>query len=211
MPLVRCDQKEMKADDGIADSASLQRKLGSQEASERLAAARALVHHPELLELAGARLPDEKSRPVREALLTSFITIGTVEAARALIPHLGSTDVALRNGVVEALQSMPEAVSCHMQALLSDPDSDVRLFSVNVLQGLNHPAVLEWLLLILARETHVNVAMTAVDIIAEIGAEEHIPAIEQARTRFPGEPYVDFVINKATQAHSSKSRMSKVR
>lgn len=208
MPLVRRDNSEPQKEDSIENCGALLQKLRAESVAERLMAIRALSRFPQAIEDVGSLLSSEKSRQVREAIITALISIGTVEAARVLIPLLAGSDVELRNSAVEALQSMPEPTAAHMHTLLSDSDSDVRLFAISVMQGLNHPGILDWLVEVIKHETELNVCMAAVDLVAEIGTEQVMPDIEEVRARFPGEPFVDFVIDKALRALSADTKPS---
>jgi hypothetical protein len=52
---------------------------------------------------------------------------------------------------------------------------------------------------LLEKETDINVAMTAVDYMAEIGEVEDIPLLETVKSRFQ-DAYVDFAIDNAIRS-----------
>ena len=58
----------------------------------------------------------------------------------------------LRNGAIEVLQDMPRLAGEYMDNLLSDPDSDVRIFAVNILASLAHERVTAWLQQVLPQD-----------------------------------------------------------
>jgi len=105
--------------------------------------------------------------------------------------------VALRNGAIEALQEMPDAVAPHLQQLLSDADSDVRIFAVNILAVLRHLRAPEWLAAVIRSDTHVNVCAAAIDGLAEVGSPEALNDLADLRRRFAGNAFMEFAIDAA--------------
>lgn len=114
-----------------------------------------------------------------------------------LLPCLRSEDAALRNGVIEALQRMPDALVPHIRPLLEDEDSDVRIFAVNVLGALAHPQAPRWLEAVLRCDPHVNVCAAAVEGLAELGDAASVPALGALPARFPAEPFIAFAVQAA--------------
>lgn len=171
--------------------------LNAETVAERRQAARDLANHPESALQLGERLLDETDPSVRDALFSSLGHHASDAAAAALIPLLRSEDAALRNGAIETLACMPEAVAPRMQQLLRDADPDVRIFAVNLLVDLQHPEVASWLVDVLAREDQVNVVAAAVDVLAEIGGPEHHPVLRALNVRFPDDPFIAFAVDMA--------------
>jgi len=143
------------------------------------------------------RLDVETSQSVRSAIMTSLISIGTPEVAARLTDHLHSEDAQLRNAAIEALQEMPDAVVPLLERLLSDEDSDVRIFAVNILALLQHRQAPEWLARVIRTDPHVNVCTAALDGLVEVGAAGMIPDIELLATRFPDNAFVRFAADTA--------------
>jgi hypothetical protein len=50
---------------------------------------------------------------------------------------------------------------------------------------------------LLQKEQDINVAMTAVDYLAEIGEIVDIPLLDSLKDKFSNEPYVVFAVNNA--------------
>ena len=50
---------------------------------------------------------------------------------------------------------------------------------------------------LLETEQDINVAMTAVDYMGEIGEEEDVVLLESLKDRFSGDPYAEFAVNTA--------------
>ena len=110
---------------------------------------------------------------------------------------LRSEDANLRNGAIEALQQMPDEVAPHVETILAHPDSDVRIFAVDVLSALPHPMVPEWLRRVVTLDPHVNVCAAALDALAEAGQPDVIPALEALADRFPDVAFMRFAADAA--------------
>ena len=95
------------------------------------------------------------------------------------------------------MKQLPAEVAPIMRGLLTDSDSDVRIFAVNVLESLRHEDVEAWLIEVINNDPHVNVCATAVDLFSEIGTEAALEPLEQLKARFPDEPYIEFAVNLA--------------
>ncbi len=73
----------------------------------------------------------------------------------------------------------------------------MRIFAINVLGDVIFAESRDMLVELLEEEDDINVAMTAVDYLAEIGEEEDIELLESLKTRFQDEFYVEFAVNGA--------------
>ena len=176
------------------DLGGLLAQLHHTDAAVRRRAARILCEHPEAVQALCERLGHETDLAVREAILDSLLKIGNERVVEGLIPLLRSDDAALRNAVREILQALPTVVAPYLQHLLEDPDPDIRIFAIYILQQAARPEVLPWLLGLIQRDTHVNVVAAAVDCLAEIGAPEVVPALQAVKERFADEPYIGFAV-----------------
>ncbi len=181
----------------VRDSRTLLAELESDDASVRRWAARDLAdvpgHAVDLME----RLKVEQSQSVREVILTSLTRLGDPAAVAGMVECLRSEDAALRNEVVEAMKQMPDEVAPIMLGLLADADPDVRIFTVNVLESLCHPEVEGWLIDVIAKDPHVNVCATAVDLLGEVGSQAALEPLAQLKARFSDEPYIQFAADLA--------------
>jgi HEAT repeat protein len=172
-------------------------ELDDSNPAARRWAARDLAAFPDAAGALVARLSKETDVAVREAILTSLTLIGNRTAVDGLVECLRSEDAALRNEAIDAMKKLPEAVSPIMAGLLADPDSDVRIFAVNVLESLRHPDVEKWLIKVISEDEHVNVCATAVDLLGEVGTAAAMPALESLKARFSNEPYIVFAADIA--------------
>ncbi|UHC20157.1 HEAT repeat domain-containing protein (plasmid) [Methylobacterium currus] len=171
--------------------------LGAGTAAARREAAHRLASDPDAVGALAAQLAHETEASVREAILAALGRLGTKEAVETLFGLLGSEDVWLRNAAIETLQVMDAAVLGALESGLDHPDSDRRIFAVNVLVSLRHPEAASLALRTLARDSHVNVCAASLDVLAEIGTPEMIPAIDAAVARFPDEPFLRFAAKAA--------------
>jgi HEAT repeat protein len=172
-------------------------QLAHGRPDERRWAARDLGQHPQAAEVLCQRLAAETDASVRAALFTSVSRIGSHDVVARLLPMLRSEDAALRNGALEVLAGLPALVAPAVDALLLDDDHEVRIFAVNLLVDLCHEAVGDWLLRVLESEPEPNVVGAALEVIAEVGGREALPALAAVRTRFAAEPYLVFAADVA--------------
>lgn len=171
--------------------------LASDDTSIRRRAAQALARMPDAVTVICAHLANEQSLSVRSIILTGLIVHKSPAVVRGLLPLLGSEDANLRNGAIEALQQMPDEVAPHVEAMLADPNSDIRIFAVDVLSALPHPMVPEWLRRVVTLDPHVNVCAGALDALAEAGQPEVIPALQELAGRFPDVAFIQFAVDAA--------------
>lgn len=105
----------------------------------------------------------------------------------------------VRNLGISVLQDYGEAIKYYIVKFLIGDDKDLRIFAVNVLGDVNFSESRDMLIELLETETDVNVAMTAVDYMAEIGEYQDIEQLEKLKERFAEEPYVSFAIDRAIE------------
>jgi len=173
--------------------------LEGATAAERREAAHRLAADPDEVDPLADRLAREADKSVREAILLALGRIGTEAAVERLFDLLGSEDVWLRNAAIETLAEMDAAVIGALDRALSDPDSDRRIFAVNILVSLRHPAAADYARRALAEDDHVNVVAASIDVLAEIGTPEMIPEIEAAAARFPDAPFLTYAARAASR------------
>jgi len=166
--------------------------LADPTPDQRRLAVRALAGRPDMAEVLGAHLPDEPDPSVRDAIFDALVQTATPAALGHILRHLRSDDSELRNASVAAAQRLPQLVAPAMEALLCDPDPDLRLFGVRILEDLPHPQVLDWLSAVLWHEPDRNVVAAALDVVAECGTAGMLPAVAAARDRFADCGFIGF-------------------
>ncbi|MFG1465049.1 HEAT repeat domain-containing protein [Xanthobacter sp. DSM 24535] len=179
--------------------------LAGATSEERWAAARAAAGSAGNVPILQAALMSETDPRVREAIFTSLALINTDESAQAVLPHLRSDDAQMRTAALDALRTMPDRVAGHLPALLEDPDADVRLLACDLCRALP-PAPLHTLLTaLLLREQEANVCAAAVEVLADCGSPDVLPALHQCAERFTGDPFLSFSIEVAARRIASQS------
>jgi HEAT repeat protein len=196
MPLIR------KTPDAVAktagpDFAAASAALGSAETDARWSAARALAAFPEAAGLLGAAAASEPDERVREAIFTSLARIGAESSVAALLPHIRCDDSSRRTGAMDALKAMPQRLPAALQALLQDPDADVRGLACDLARELPSAQATALLNPVLDRDPDVNVCAAAVDVIADIGSPDALPHLGRCAERFADQPFVGFAIRIA--------------
>ncbi|OYD81540.1 HEAT repeat domain-containing protein [Azospirillum brasilense] len=177
--------------------------LEDADPAQRRRAAHVLGERPDAVPALSARLAREEDPSVRETLLTALVRTGTAEAAAALVPHLASEDVGLRNGVIESLQQMPAAVVMpEVAPLLTAADSDLRIFAAQLIGKLPHPDRLDLLAGVIDHDPHVNVCLSAVEALMESGDPAALPVVERLGARFPDDSFVAFSVDAARRLFS---------
>jgi len=170
----------------LADWEELAANLESADAAVRRHAAKDILRCPNAGTALVNRLKREQDVAVRAAILTTLIRLDDPTATAELADCLKSEDVALRNEAIEALGELAGtgdragAVPPVLGSLLADPDPDVRIFAVNVMESVTHPDVESWLIEVIESDSHVNVCATALDLLCEVGTEAAIDPLREA-------------------------------
>ena len=172
-------------------------QLADAEPTVRRWAARDLAGHAQAGASLCQRLAVEPDASVRTLLFTSIAQLGGSAAVAGLLPLLRSEDAALRNGAIEVLSGLPDAVAPRIDALLHDTDSDVRIFTLNLLGNLPHARVPQWLGQVLRAELEPNVIGAALEVAVEVGGRELLEDLRSARIRFHDDPYIAFAADLA--------------
>jgi HEAT repeat protein len=191
MPLIR------KPSAASAPPAAADLSLSDGDRDQRWAAARAAVGRADGVALLAAALPKEEDPRVREAIFTALARIATVESAATVLPYLRSDEADLRTAASDALRAMPGACRPHVSQLLVDPDDDVRVLSCELARNLPEGEANQLLIELLEQETEKNVCAAAIEVLAEIGRPEALPALASCAQRFGGDPFISFSIQVA--------------
>lgn len=113
-----------------------------------------------------------------------------------IMEQLKSQDAFIRNFAITILQDYGAHIKYYIVKFLIGDDRDLRIFAINVLGDVGFSESRVMMVELLESEQDVNVAMTAVDYLSEIGEEEDIPLLESLKERFRDEPYVTFAIDR---------------
>ncbi|MFH2002475.1 MAG: HEAT repeat domain-containing protein [Planctomycetota bacterium] len=200
MPLIKKQKNEPVSIDERKQErtcANLLDQLSDANPIARRWAARDLINCSDASFSLVERLKIEPEISVREVILSTLTCLGDPSAIAGLTDCLRSEDVALRNEAIEAMKQFPEEVASIIQMLLSDPDSDVRIFAVNILESLCHSDVEKWLIDVILKDPHVNVCATALDLLSEVATQTALEPLTRLKSRFSDEPYIQFAADLA--------------
>lgn len=102
----------------------------------------------------------------------------------------------IRNLGISMLQDFGDSIKYYIVKFLIGDDRDLRIFAINVLGDVNFSESRDMMIELLEHEDDVNVAMTAVDYMGEIGKEEDIELLESLKPKF-NDGYVEFAVDNA--------------
>ena len=170
------------------------RALVEGHAEERWIAARAAVGVAGGAKALGAALRLERDVRVREAILTSLTRLASPDAVEAVLPLMRAELAAWRTGAIDALRAMKQAAWPYLPQLLADPDADVRLLACEITRTLPEEKATTLLCDLIERESEANVCASAIEILAEVGTAEALPALERCAARFQGTRFLEFAI-----------------
>jgi HEAT repeat protein len=179
------------------DCGELVAALEEADAAGRRQAARDIVQCPDAAAELVSRLKREEDGAVREIVLNSLVRLNDPLAVSGLVDCLRSEDAALRNEVIEAFKQLGNKVDPVLHSLLSDPDPDVRIFVVNILDSARHSEAESWLIKVIEQDSHVNVCATAVDLLCGVGTEASVDPLVRLKARFASEAYIQFAADLA--------------
>jgi len=103
----------------------------------------------------------------------------------------------VRNLGISILRDFGDSIKYYIVKFLIGDDRDLRIFAINVLGDVDFSESRDMLVELLESEEDINVAMTAVDYMGEIGEEEDIPLLESLKERFSGDFYAEFAVDGA--------------
>lgn len=150
---------------------------------------------PERPEELGSALEATVDLRTRDAILAKLLALADAAAAAALAGHLRSEDASLRNACIETLQAMPSAALSVLPKLLADTDPDVRLLATEIVRTQPTETANDLLARLVQEETHSNVVGAAVEVLAEVGTPDAVPALTTARARFANEAFLPMAID----------------
>jgi HEAT repeat protein len=106
----------------------------------------------------------------------------------------------VRNLGISILKNFGDAIKYYIVKFLIGDDRDLRIFAINVLGDVNFYESRLMLLELLENEKDINVAMTAVDYLGEIGEPSDIPLLASLKERFADDVYVAFAVDNAIKS-----------
>ena len=113
------------------------------------------------------------------------------------LKSLQSTNVYLRNMAIKYLQESNEEAAFFIEKLLKSDDKDIRIFALNILGDVKYDKSVDMLRYFLALEGDINVMMTAVDYLGEVGSAKDIALLEALKLEHKDNQYVVFGVDIA--------------
>ena len=123
----------------------------------------------------------------------------TDELIESIMELLKLENAYIRNLGISILRDFGNSIKYYIVKFLIGDDRDLRIFAINVLGDVDFAESRDMLVELLETEDDINVAMTAVDYMGEIGEEEDIPLLESLKDRFTGDFYVEFAVDGAVK------------
>lgn len=144
-------------------------------------------------------LKDESTTKESAARIASILGQMSHEQAPVedVMELLKLSNAYVRNLGITILQGYGGAIKYYIVKFLIGDDRDLRIFAINVLGDVDFAESRDMLVELLEKEHDINVAMTAVDYMAEIGEVEDIPLLESIKARFNDDAYVVFGVDNA--------------
>ena len=136
---------------------------------------------------------------------TSYVAsiLGKIKLTKDIFDGLFSLlefeNAHIRNLSIEIIQEQGNSTEEFFEEYLNSEDRDVRIFIANILGNTKLKKSREYLLRLIKNEEDINICMTAVDYLGEIGEPEDIPFLNELKERFAGDFYAEFAINNAIE------------
>src|SRR5688572_3393088 len=190
MPLVRKPPRRPPAAAAAGvDTEAVVRALAGGTDDERWAAARAAADLPASVPALKAALAREQSAAVREVLFSALVRIASPQSVETVLPFLRSNDAQVRTSASDALVAMKGAAWPYLPALLNDQDPDVRILACNLVREMPQGEAVRLSCERLDAEREANVCAAVVEVLAEIGGAEALPALTRCAARFGTTPF----------------------
>ena len=93
-----------------------------------------------------------------------------------------------------------DSIKYYIVKFLIGNDRDLRIFAINVLGDVDFSESRDMLRELLETEEDINVAMTAVDYMGEIGEVEDVVLLESLKERFKSDVYAQFAVDTAIKS-----------
>ena len=198
MPLVRKNVPQSPPALAGTDWQAQLELLQTGTPEERWTAARALGAEPQAAAALGELLQLQSDSRLREVIFTSLAKLNSPASFDAALWHLRGDDAQLRTGALDAMQLMPKMIHQRLPDLLRDHDPDVRILACELARHMAAADAANLLAEILVTDPEKNVCAAAIDVLADIGGEAELPAMEACGRRFAEEFFLHFSIKAAS-------------
>jgi len=144
--------------------------------------------------------PEHTNKSLLTKIASVISSMNAKEAPiESIMDLLKLNNAYIRNLGISILRNFGGAIKYYIVKFLIGDDRDLRIFAINVLGDVDFAESRDMLVELLEDEADINVAMTAVDYMGEIGEEEDIELLESLKARFKDEVYVEFAVDGAVK------------
>ncbi|MGD1046732.1 MAG: HEAT repeat domain-containing protein, partial [Bacteroidota bacterium] len=126
----------------------------------------------------------DENKGVEDAVSRSFLSIGGVAAARAIVYHIEDENIASRNLAAKLLIKLGEDSVHALVPYLRANNKDVRKLAVDILGEIKSKEPIYYLLPLL-KDTDPNVIVAALEALGNIGSNTAIERIVDAYEHYP--------------------------
>jgi HEAT repeat protein len=126
----------------------------------------------------------DENKGVEDAVSRSFLSIGGVAAARAIVYHIEDENIASRNLAAKLLVRLGENSVHALVPYLRSDNKDVRKLAVDILGEIKSKEPIYYLLPLL-RDTDPNVIVAALEALGNIGSNAAIKPIGDTYEQYP--------------------------
>ena len=141
---------------------------------------------------------DDGSKRISTKIASVISSMDPEEAPiEAIMDLLKLENAYIRNLGISILRDFGNAIKYYIVKFLIGDDRDLRIFAINVLGDVDFCESRDMLVELLETEEDINVAMTAVDYMGEIGEVEDIELLESLKERFKDDVYANFAVDGA--------------
>ena len=146
-------------------------------------------------------LEEEKDHSMLDIIGMHLVSLDSKNAPiDEILELLNSCDAYVRNLAITVLRDYGDSIKYYIVKYLIGDDSDLRIFAINVLGDVSFSESREMMIELLESEKDLNVAMTAVDYLGEVGEEADIPLLESLKERFESDFYVVFAVDNTIKS-----------
>lgn len=173
------------------------------ESDERIRALGYIIDHNEIHYVLSVmaslfELNDTKDHPFIDYAFAGFsVKPKREEDFHKLFEMLQSDNAYLRNATIGFLQTYGTEAKPYIEELMQSNDRDLRIFAINILGDVKYEDSVKMLRYFLAKESDINVLMSAVDYLGEIGETQDIALLRAVEKEHPDDPYVAFGVSVA--------------
>lgn len=175
----------------------------NEEQSTRIDALDYILGHKEIyyiLEMLHKNYASDihKDHPLIDYAFANFHTKPTREKDFDLLYKiLQSQNAYLRNKVITFLQHYGKDAEAFIKRLIASNSRDLKIFAINILGDVSYESSRTILCELIKKEEDINVLMTAIDYMGEIGDIADISLLQEIKKKFSDQPYVLFGIDLA--------------